>query len=175
MPKGMLSRNNGIQTRRWNRPNQSRRRPVMGHVLCWVEKMCLNAANDAVWWWSVDNEVWGFNSKVWQWSLEVFLHYWQSLTVRAHYSWSSTAFWCYSCGTDSRSMNTWYIRQACLFSSYSNLATPLFPNGMPLFYIHLQTPLFLLMTRLYSDIYDAFIISTYDSSLSTNTYNPCTQ
>ena len=57
---------------------------------------------------------------------------------------------------------------------YSNLATPLFPNGMPLFYIHLQTSLFLLMTCLYSDIYDTFIISTYDLSLSTNTYNLCT-
>ena len=39
----------------------------------------------------------------------------------------------------------------------------------------IQTPLFLLMTRLCSDKYDAFIISTYDSSLSTNTYNLCPQ
>ena len=58
---------------------------------------------------------------------------------------------------------------------YSNLATPLFPNSTPLFHIHLQTSLFLLMTHLYSDIYDAFIISSYNSSLSTNTYNPCSQ
>ena len=61
--------------------------------------------------------------------------------------------------TDSHSMHTWYVRQAHLFSPYSNLAMPLFPNGMPLFHIGLQTPLFLLMTLLYSDIYDAFIIS----------------
>ena len=58
---------------------------------------------------------------------------------------------------------------------YSNLAMPLFPNSMPLFHIHLQMYLFLLMTCLYSDIYDAFIISTYDLSLSLNTYNLCTQ
>ena len=56
---------------------------------------------------------------------------------------------------------------------YHNLAMPLFPNSTPLFHIHLQTPLFPLTTRLYSDIYDAFIISSYDSSLSTNMYNPC--
>ena len=77
--------------------------------------------------------------------------------------------YCYNCGTDSHSMHTWYIRQACLFSITSNLAIPLFPNGMPLFYIHLQMSLFPPMTHLYSDIYDAFIISTYDLSLSTNT------
>ena len=45
-------------------------------------------------WRSFDNKVWGFNSEIqWQ-SLEVFLHYWRSSTVRAHYSQSSTAFWC---------------------------------------------------------------------------------
>ena len=82
---------------------------------------------------------------------------------------------CYSCSTDSRSMHTWYIGQAHLFSPYSNLAMPLFPDGMPLFYICLQMSLFLLTTHLYSNIYDAFIISTYDLSLSTNTYNPCSQ
>ena len=60
---------------------------LMGCILCWVEKMCSKAANDAVWWRSFDN-------KVRQQSLEVFLHYWQSSTVRAHYSRSSTAFWC---------------------------------------------------------------------------------
>ena len=54
---------------------------------------------------------------------------------------------------------------------YSNLAMPLFPNGTPLFHTRLQMSLFLLMTHLYSDIYDAFIISSYDSSLSTNMYN----
>ena len=56
---------------------------------------------------------------------------------------------------------------------YSNLATPLFSNGTPFVTHTIQTPLFLLTTRLYSDIYDAFIISTYDSSLSTNTYILC--
>ena len=58
---------------------------------------------------------------------------------------------------------------------YSNLATPLFPNGTPLVPHMLQTPLFLFMTRLYSDIYDTFIISSYNSSLSTNLYNLCPQ
>ena len=67
----------------------------------WVEKTCLKAANGEVWqqslrvrWQSFDDKVQEFNSEVWQWSLEVFLHYWRSLTVRAHYSRSSTAFWC---------------------------------------------------------------------------------
>ena len=36
---------------------------------------------------------------------------------------------------------------------YHNLATPLFLTSMPLFYIHLQTSLFPLMTHFYSDIY----------------------
>ena len=72
-------------------------------------------------------------------------------------------------------MHTWYIGQACLFSLNSNLATPLFPDSMPLFYIRLQMSLFPLTTHLYFDIYDAFVISTYNSSLFTNTYNPHTQ
>ena len=73
----------------------------MGHVLCWVEKTCLKAVNGKVQWWSLrvqcwsfDNEVQGFDSEVQQQSLEVFPHYWWSSTVRAHYSQSSTAFWC---------------------------------------------------------------------------------
>ena len=55
----------------------------------------------------------------------------------------------------------------------NNLATPLFSNGTPFVPHTIQTPLFPLITRFYSDIYDAFIISTYDSSLSTNTYTLC--
>ena len=54
----------------------------------------MKAANGKIQQRSFDDEVQGFNSKVLQQSLEVFLHYWQSSTVRAHYSRSSTAFWC---------------------------------------------------------------------------------
>ena len=92
-PKNPLN-NQAIQMGKKVLKGPKNRGVLMGHVPCWVEKMCSKAANDAVWWQSFDNNVQGFDSEVQQQSLEVFLHYWRSSTVRAHYSRSSTAFWC---------------------------------------------------------------------------------
>ena len=92
-------------------------------------------------------------------------------TVFAEINIPSTPTFCYS----------WYglplyaylIRRTGTFIFLlNNLATPLFLSGTPFIPHMIQTPLFLSLTRLYSNIYDTFIISSYDSSLSTNTYIP---